>query len=284
MRMYKKILVAIDGSESSMHSLRESFKLATNEKSWITVVSVAPSYEGDLATTAIGNIQKAIREPCEKALLKAEEMAKAERVLIKTVCEEGEPYKGVVDLAEAENCDLIVMGRKGVSRLERALMGSVTARVIGHSQKDVLVIPENAKIGWKSVLLPTDGSKFSEVAVNKAIEFVKSYGGEIKAISVVDVTEEFMARAPGVVEDLVRKAKNVVENVKKKASSEGIKAEGFVREGEAYKVIIDIAKDQKTDSIIIGSHGRTGLKRLLMGSVTERVIGHAPCPVLVVKT
>jgi nucleotide-binding universal stress UspA family protein len=280
---YRKILVAIDGSESSIHALKESFKLATNEKSWITVVSVAPPYKGDLAMTAIGNIQKALKEPCENAILEAEKIAKEERILIKTACEEGEPYLAIVDLADAENCDLIVMGRKGMSRIERVLIGSVTARVIGHSHTDVLVVPEDTKVGWKSVLLSTDGSKYSDISANKAIELAKSYGGEIKALSVVDVSEEFMARAPGVVEDLVRKAKNMVEDIEKKASSEGVEAEGFVREGEAFKVITDIAKEQKTDSIIIGSHGRTGLKRLLMGSVTERVIGDASCPVWVVK-
>ncbi|OHE57818.1 MAG: hypothetical protein A2Z47_01480 [Thermodesulfovibrio sp. RBG_19FT_COMBO_42_12] len=283
MGRYRKILVAIDGSESSKHALRESFKLATDEKSWVTVVSVIPQYEGDLGATWISNVREAMKKPCQIALSEAENMAKKERVLIKTVCEEGEIYERIVDLADAENSDLIVMGRKGISKLSKALVGSVTARVIGHSQKDVLVVPEGTSIGWKNIVFATDGSKFSEAATNKAIDFAKSYGSEIQVISVVDVTEEFMARAPGAVEDLVKKAKEIVEDVKKKAFSEGIKAESIVREGDAYKVIVNIAKKQGANAIMMGSHGRTGLRRLLMGSVTERVIGHAPCPVLIVK-
>jgi nucleotide-binding universal stress UspA family protein len=249
----------------------------------VTVVSVIPQYEGDLGATWISNVKEAMKKPCHIALSEAENMAKKERVLIKTVCEEGEIYERIVDLADAENSDLIVMGRKGMSKLSKALVGSVTARVIGHSQKDVLVVPNDTSIGWKSILFATDGSKYSEAATNKVIDFAKSYGSEVKVISAVDVTEEFMARAPGAVDDLVKKAKEVVEDVKKKASSQGIKAEGIVREGDAYKVIVNIAKKQKANAIIMGSHGRTGLKRLLMGSVTERVIGHAPCPVLIVK-
>jgi nucleotide-binding universal stress UspA family protein len=283
MGRYRKILVAIDGSESSKHALRESFKLATDEKCWITVVSVIPSYEGDLGAMWINNVKEAMAKPCELALSEAEKMAKNERVLIKTVCEEGEIYERIVDLADAENSDLIVMGRKGTAGLQRTLVGSVTARVIGHSQRDVLVVPNDTSIGWKSILFATDGSKFSEAATDKAIDFAKSYGSELDVITVVDVTEEFMARAPGALEDLVKKAKSMVEDVKKKADSKGIKAESIVREGDAYKAIINIAKKQKVNAIIMGSHGRTGLKRLLMGSVTERVIGHAPCPVLVVK-
>jgi len=283
MGRYRKILVAIDGSESSKHALRESFKLATDEKSWVTVVSVIPRYEGDLGATWISNVREAMKKPCQIALSEAENMAKKERVLIKTVCEEGEIYERIVDLADAENSDLIVMGRKGMSKLSKALVGSVTARVIGHSQKDVLVVPEGTSIGWKNIVFATDGSKYSEAATNKVIDFAKSYGSEIKAVSVVDVTEEFMARAPGAVEDLVKKAKEIVEDVRKKASSEGINAEGIVREGDAYKVIVNIAKKQEANAIMMGSHGRTGLRRLLMGSVTERVIGNAPCPVLIVK-
>jgi nucleotide-binding universal stress UspA family protein len=283
MGRYRKILVAIDGSESSKHALRESFKLASDEKCWITVVSVIPSYEGDLGAMWINNVKEAMAKPCKLALSEAENIAKKERVLIKTVCEEGEIYERIVDLADAENSDLIVMGRKGTAGLQRTLIGSVTARVIGHSQRDVLVVPNDTSIGWKSILFATDGSKFSEAATDKAIDFAKSYGSELNVITVVDVTEEFMARAPGALEDLVKKAKSMVEDVKKKADSKGIKAESIVREGDAYKVIINVAKKQKANAIIMGSHGRTGLKRLLMGSVTERVIGHAPCPILIVK-
>jgi nucleotide-binding universal stress UspA family protein len=283
MGRYRKILVAIDGSESSKHALRESFKLASDEKCWITVVSVIPLYEGDLGAMWINNVKEAMAKPCKLALSEAENIAKKERVLIKTVCEEGEIYERIVDLADAENSDLIVVGRKGIAGLQRTLVGSVTARVIGHSQRDVLVVPNDTSIGWKSILFATDGSKFSEAATDKAIDFAKSYGSELNVITVVDVTEEFMARAPGALEDLVKKAKSMVEDVKKKADSKGIKAESIVREGDAYKVIINVAKKQKANAIIMGSHGRTGLKRLLMGSVTERVIGHAPCPILIVK-
>lgn len=63
-----------------------------------------------------------------------------------------------------------------------------------------------------------------------------------------------------------------------------MKAETFAREeGEAFQAIIDLAKSRDANIIVIGSHGRTGLKRLLMGSVAEKVIGYAPCPVLVTR-
>jgi nucleotide-binding universal stress UspA family protein len=279
----KKMLVAIDGSESGMHALSESFKLAANEKSWITVVSVVPPYEGDLDLTGIGNIQQALKQPCEKALSEATTLAKTERALIKTVCEEGVPHERIIDLAEAENCELIVMGRRGLSRAERALVGSVTARVIGYGQKDVLVIPSDKPVEWKTILLATDGSKYSSSAAERAIDFADAYKGALKVLSIVDVPSEFYGEAPEVVEDMIKKARAYVEEACKKAEARGVRAEGFVREGETPEVIISLAKEESASTIVMGSHGRTGLKRLLMGSVTEKVIGHAPCPVLVVK-
>lgn len=278
------MLVAIDGSESSMHALKESFKLARNEKSWITVVSVVPEYKGDLDLVALGNVMASMRKPCEDALHKAEELAKAEGALIKTVCEEGEAYERIIDLAEADNCELIVMGRRGMSRLERVLVGSVTARVIGHSPIDVLVVPLTAEIGWKKILLATDGSRYSKAAAERAIDFAGEYGGELRVVSVIDVPAEFYGEAPDAVEDLVAKAKAYVEDVKKQAEASGVKAETLVREGETYRMILDVAEDLGVNAIVLGSHGRTGLKRLLMGSVTEKVIGYASSPVLVVKS
>lgn len=283
MGIYKKILVAIDGSASGMHALKESFKFADGEKSWITVTSVIPRYEGDLSLVGLGDTLSAMKRPCTDVLRKAEAIARAEGALIKTVCEEGEIYSRIIDLSDAEHCDLIVMGRRGLRRLEKVLMGSVTARVVGHSQKDVLIVPSDGQIGWERILIATDGSQFSKAASEKAIGLAKSYGGRLVVVSVVDVPPELYGESADAVEGLIKKAKGYTEDTKRQAETEGVQSEVFVREGEAFKIITDLARDEKMDLIVIGSHGRTGLKRLLMGSVTEKVIGHAACPVLVVK-
>jgi nucleotide-binding universal stress UspA family protein len=284
MGKYRKILVAVDGSESSRNALLQAFRFAVDEKCWITVTSVVPPYDGEIEITGVKDIRAALRKPCEDALQDARSLAEQEHALIKTVCEEGEAHERIVDLADAENCDLIIMGRRGLRPVERMLVGRVTARVIGHSQRDVLVVPNGTKVGWKTIVLATDGSKYSTVATDRAITFAQSYGGELKVLSVVDVPAEFYAEAPQAVEDLVRKAKEYVAGVKKRAASAGVHAETFVGEAEAYQAVNKLAEEQKADMIVIGSHGRTGLRRLLMGSVAEAVIGHAHCPVLVVKS
>ena len=284
MGKYRKILVAVDGSESSRNALAQAFRFAVDEKCWITVTSVVPPYDGEIEIIGIRDIREALRKPCEEALRDARKYAEQERALIKTVCEEGEAHERIVDLADAENCDLIIMGRRGLRPVEHLLVGRVTARVIGHSQRDVLVVPNGTTVGWKTIVLATDGSRYSMLAADRAIEFAKSYGGSLKVLSVVDVPTEFYAEAPQAVDDLVRQAKGYVADVKKRSEAEGVAAETFVGEAEAYQAITKLAAEQKADMIVIGSHGRTGLRRLLMGSVAETVIGYAPCPVLVVKS
>ncbi len=283
MGRYKKILVAYDGSSSGTNALLQSFRLATEEKSWITVATVVPTYDGDINLIAVGDIHNALRRPGEEILSRANALAKREGALIKTVLEEGEIYDRLVDLAEAENCGVVIMGRRGTSTTEKSLIGNVTARVIGHSQRDVLVVPEGTAIGWKKILVATDGSRDSELAADRAIDFAKSYGGSLIAVSVVDVPSEFYAEAPAAVDKLIVSAKGFVAAAKNKAETKDVATSTFVGEGEAFEVITKLSRKENIDVIIMGSHGRTGLKRLLMGSVTEKVIGYAPCPVLVVK-
>ena len=283
MGTFESILVYVDGSEASLNALRESLRFARGEKSKIMAVSVVPPYQGDLRFAGLRDIKTLLKEPCETALTEAMKLAEEESALLTTACLEGEPHEEIVDLAEAEDCDLIVMGI-GTQSMEKVfVMGSTTARVIGYSQVDVLVVPEKATIGWQNLLLATDGSKHSEKAAARAAAIAKSNGAELNIVSATDFACELYAQAPEVGEALIKKARKTLDASKKRADLEGLKTECFVREGEAYKAIIDLAKEKKTEMIVIGSHGKTGLKRLLMGSVVEKVIGHSHCPVLVVK-
>lgn len=284
MARYRKILVAIDGSEAGFHALEESFKLAVDERCWITVVSVAPPYHGDLFITTMGNIPQALKEPSEKALSVANQMAKSARILIKTICEEGEPFERIIDLADAENCDIIVMGRTGRGHIERSFVGSVTARVIGYTYKDVLVVPRGATTGWKKIVIATDGSKYSDAAGARAIDFAGSYDGALKIVSVVDVPPEFYGESPEAADRMVEKARTYAENIKTQATVKEVKADVSVLEGDSALSITKFAANQDADVIFMGSHGRTGLRRLLMGSVTAKVIALSASPVLIVKS
>jgi nucleotide-binding universal stress UspA family protein len=120
-------------------------------------------------------------------------------------------------------------------------------------------------------------------AAARALDLAQAYDSKLTVLSVVDFPTRLSGQSQKLVDGIHQAHRKLVVDVTKPALAAQVQAEGIVREGKPYQVIADTARDQKAGLIVMGSHGRTGLKRLLMGSVTERVIGHAPCPVLVVK-
>lgn len=277
---YNRLLVGVDGSEASLHALQEAFKLST---SWVTVVAVAPFYEGDLRLLGVPRSDRLIREPCETALAQAQELADKAGTLIRPRCERGEPHERIVQLADTGSRDLIVLGARGHSFLENLLVGSVTRRVIGFTGKDVLVVPAGGTIDWERLLVATDGSIRSRIAADRALELAQSYGSELLVISVQDFPAGIRGVAPRDRLELLKICENQVAEVVNRAQALKIKAEGIIMEGQAYSAIVEVAQEYRASLIVMGSHGKTGLSRLLMGRVAERVIGQAPCPVLVVK-
>jgi nucleotide-binding universal stress UspA family protein len=185
---------------------------------------------------------------------------------------------------------MIIMGRRGRKGLKRLMMGSETARVIGHAACKVLVVPRAARVEFRNILVATDGSKFSEAAVSEAISIAKRCDSNLIVISVVpseagspfDIVHSEMQKGT-VADKEFQEAEKNVKNVKTLAEENGVRVKGFIFSGRPYEAIIEAAKENKADLIVVGSHGRSGLSKLLMGSVTERVIGLAECAVLVVK-
>jgi len=283
MANYRKILVAFDSSESSKNALRQAITIKDLEKSWLKVLAVVPSYEGDLEFIGVSDLEKVLKGPREKLLATAEEAAGDRSSELTTVVEQGEAYEKIVEVCGDMSCDLIVMGRRGMRRLARILVGSVTARVLGHSSADVLVVPRDARVSFDNILLATDGSAHSEAALDRALNFATITGGTLTAVSVVDVYQEFYAEAPEVVEQAENKAKEILELVGEKAEQAGVKTQAKVLRGNAAHEISALAEETGAGVIVMGSRGRSGLKKILLGSVAEKVIGLANCPVLVVK-
>jgi len=151
------------------------------------------------------------------------------------------------------------------------MMGSATAKVIGYTLCRVLVVPKDAKLTFEKILIATDGSMHSEFASQEAISIAKRSGSTLIVLSVAKKDENLPA------------AKVNVYMVKEIAEKEGIKVEALTLKGVPHEVIVNTAARKNAGLIVIGSHGRTGISKLLMGSVTERVIGHAESAVLVWK-
>ncbi|MEW6109276.1 MAG: universal stress protein [Nitrospirota bacterium] len=266
-----KLLLSTDGSEFSEGAIREAINIARKCSSKLFVISVVetnPEFTA-LAPQLVENSEKEARQHLESV----NERASKEGVDCKTIVHEGEePYKFIIEEAAKKKIEMIIMGRRGRTGIKRLMMGSVTAKVIGHAACDVLVVPRAARLDFRKILLATDGSKYSDAASSEAISIAKSCGSSLIALSVATKNANLPA------------AKKSVEKVRRDAEKEDVKVETLTLKGMPYDVIVKTAERKGADLIVVGSHGRTGLKRLLMGSVTERVIGHTKNAVLVVKS
>ena len=283
MSLYKKILIPIDHSEESWQALIEGLKLAADKGTWIIIATVAPVYPAEVLFTGVTHPKEKVIAPYKELLNKAKKIVEEKGLLAKTVLEEGdEPFERIVDIAYADNCDLIVMG-KGGSKLKRIFLGSTTARVIGYSPVDVLVIPLGKKLGWEKILVAVDGSSYSERAFEKALTLAKENESELILLSVVDYPPEYFAEAPQVIEKELLKRSEYLSKLEERCKKEGVKARKFLKEGTAEEKILETAEETSSQLIVMGTYGRKGIKRLLMGSTTERVLSEGICPVLVVK-
>ncbi len=137
--------------------------------------------------------------------------------------------------------------------------------------------------GFEKLLVATDGSEFSTAAVQEAIRIAGACLSKLYLLHVIETGAEVELWDTTAAEKLEKAMRKYLEGIRAKAEKLEVACEVIMHLGdEPYKLIVLEAKKHKVSTIIMGSHGRTGLTRLMMGSTVSRVIGHAPCRILVV--
>lgn len=137
---------------------------------------------------------------------------------------------------------------------------------------------------YNSIVVGFDGSEYSRAAVIESSHWIRRHGGKLTIVHAVDFGEEENALTQEQKEQRLSSVGNICYQSLEMARSEfGIEAESIICEGEPSEIIIDIAQEKDSDLIALGTYGRRGIKKLLMGSVTSKVMINSPCDVLVVK-
>lgn len=145
-------------------------------------------------------------------------------------------------------------------------------------------------MAYHNILVPVDGSETSHAAVEKAVEFAKAFGSKITVVQalVLDpyIAAEYISASQ--TNDLIERARTSIEEsltaAKAKFNEQGIEVETKLLEGQViHREIIRAAEELHADLIIIGSHGRTGFKKLFLGSVAQSLLGESHIPVLIVR-
>ena len=137
---------------------------------------------------------------------------------------------------------------------------------------------------YEQILVPTDGSQGSAHVALQAIDLAEQYGAAVHVLSVIDDSHRSILPNVGGADDTLReKAENAIDRVTKMASVHGIETVGEIREGDPAEEVLAYAEEIGADAIVAGTHGRSGVERRLIGSVAERLVRHADCPVMTVR-
>ena len=156
-----------------------------------------------------------------------------------------------------------------------------------HSSREAGVRP--GQVHLKTILVPVDFSSFSKKALEYAIAFAGQFGASVTLLHVVEpmVYPENCMSIPSATDDingsLVDAAKKRLDEERLAVEKQGVPVKVMTRLGRPYVEITEIARELGIDLIIVATHGHTGLKHVLLGSTAERVVRHAPCPVLTVR-
>lgn len=142
---------------------------------------------------------------------------------------------------------------------------------------------------YKRILIATDGSDKSSLAAQEGIDLAKALGAEVLALNVInEVVIASAVRQLGsdrkeVEDKLMASGQKAVDSIKKMGSAAGVKVDPIVRMGSPANMVIDVARNEGADLIVMGSHGESGASKLLIGSVVQKVLYWATIPVLVVR-
>lgn len=137
---------------------------------------------------------------------------------------------------------------------------------------------------YERILIPTDGSTGTAHVALQALDLAEQYSATVHVIHVIDESASaFVRDAADTTEPLRERAETTVQTVEQMAESHDIDSVTVVREGEPAETILEYATEIDADVIVAGTHGRSGIRRHLIGSVAERLVRHADCPVLTVR-
>ena len=144
-------------------------------------------------------------------------------------------------------------------------------------------------MGIRQILTPTDFSEYSRQAVTYAHELAQTFGAKLLLLHVVELpaypVEVFLPSAQGatLLDDLERQARHDLAHLLPKADRAKVEVMCLVAVGTPYYKIVEVAAAEKVDLVVMATHGRTGLGHLVVGSVAERVVRMASCPVLTIQ-
>jgi nucleotide-binding universal stress UspA family protein len=297
--LFDRILVAIDDSEPAKVALALGARLAREHDgelilchcvNWLPLIAELESTGAVIDPKP--TIDRLMHE-AESLLHEAAQEAQRLGTVAKRHLLEGDPAKSILGLAGKLHCSLIAIGTHARSELGLLFIGSTTDAVLRGSSIPVLTVRSGTIVGdptrncFERIVVGADESEPGNAAVATVIGHAAAQGRHVLFCSVVDIDSVVGARGyydTAIHAGLYDDAQRVVDRAVTEARAHDIAAEGRIAEGSASRALVAVAKRENADLIVTGSHGRSGARRVFLGSVAETVVRTSPVPVLVVRS
>lgn len=293
-----KILFPTDFSECAEHAFSHAAELASFFDAEVHVfhTRIRPLSYYPALKHLLDEAEKQKKLESIPSGRKAEKIMKApvgDQVIVISAEKTGQAaYEEIIAYSEEHDIDLIVMGTHGRRGPKRLFIGSTAERVVRLSDCPVLTLRSDAQTAnpmhLNNILVPVDFSDFSLDAIQYALELAKNWDAKITLLNVIE--EAVLPTVYGVepvsvfhVDHLMDESAKMIQNLKETYLENYSNIEAKVVVGHAAFTITDFAKENGVDLIVIPTHGLTGLKRFLIGSVAEHVVRNAQCAVLTIK-
>jgi len=302
--MFNKILVPLDGSEFAELALEPALTIARQGGGEIILLSVpvygqimVPSTAGYglmLPEQALDSVRDKARHYLEQVQQEWDQPELGQPDLtIRSLVLDGDVAGNIVDVAAQEEVDLIVMTTHGYSGVTRWVLGSIAERVLRGAICPVLVVRHAGSL--ENVLITMDGSKLAEQALEPGLLIACMLAGRVTLLQVdtgerlSDAELDLMDLTGGglgthITTEMGGRAKYYLEGVAQSCRQDReLEVSTVVVTGSPAEAILEYAESQEIDLIAMASHGRTGVRRWVYGSVTEKVLRKAGCGMLIVR-
>jgi nucleotide-binding universal stress UspA family protein len=294
-----RALIAIDGSAPAGLAVDLASDIAWPAGSELLVaeaIEFGPAWFGgawpDLAVIQTDRLEAEVLAEADRTVQDARSRLARPNLSVEAAVLRGRPAMAIVDRARDMRADLIIVGSLGHGAIETMLLGSVSAEVIDHAPAPVLVVRGRS---IKHIVVGWDGSSCASRAADVVRTWPIFAGSDVRVVSVAGSEIPWWTGFPeSGSPDLLpiyletadasrRHYDQLAHEMTAQLQAAGRSAEAERREGDAATELLAAARESQADLIVIGTHGRTGLARLVLGSVARNVLQHASCSVLVVR-
>jgi nucleotide-binding universal stress UspA family protein len=284
-----KTLLAVDGSDNSYEAVHVMKYLARAEHlTLLHALNVPrPAYPmmmPEVAEELYKTLEQSMREDGERLLDRVQSLLPLHAGPTTKHLRIGSPAEVIVSMAEQQKADLIVMGARGLGPIKERVLGSVSHRILTLAPCATLIVNGPVK-AMKQILLPLEGPSDAEAAIRFLQLKPFHEAVELTLLTILPWTEPpwpsgVAAAAAAAATEMLEKHAKFIEGVAERLCTIGYQAHGVAVIGTPSTMILQEAATLRSDLILMGTRGRKGIARFVLGSVAHAVLHKMPCPVL----